>query len=382
MRFLSGRVPLLLAISWMTTNCTEPAPGPDLDDTESSDTGYETVVPTTGPEPNPTATGNLSTDTEDVLTDTGDEPTATSDESGAAMSEGGADEASGASSTGYPPVCGDAVIDPGEECDAGFEANTVNSACLPDCSAASCGDGFVNLGVEDCDLGSGNSFEYGGCNPQTCKWGPRCGDGQVDAPNEVCDPGEPNGRGDGIALCDDSCRFEGRIVFLSSVKYDGDLGGLAGADKQCRDLAAKFDAPNADTYRAWLSDGEGSPYSRFAHGPEFDGVPYVLRNGVEIAADFNDLVSYGPWAAIDLTDTGEVLTWERVWSNTGVDGQSLTMNDDCDGWTGTADYVGRYGINGVPADSPDLDAWKVFGEWTTGASIPCLKYNRLYCFEN
>ncbi len=46
-------------------------------------------------------------------------------------------------------VCGDAQIDPGEECDDGNEVDT--DACLSTCEAAFCGDGQVHEGVEACD---------------------------------------------------------------------------------------------------------------------------------------------------------------------------------------------------------------------------------------
>ena len=289
------------------------------------------------------------------------------------------------SSTGDPgPMCGDGVVDDGEACDHGFGNNTLFGACLPECTLARCGDGFVHAEAEDCDLGdAGNSFEYGGCNPVTCKWGPRCGDGQVDAPNEVCDPGDPNGQGDGVVACDGTCRFLGRIVFLSSTTFDGDLGGLAGADKQCRELAGKFDEVHADTYRAWLSDGDGSPATRFAHGPEFDGIPYVLRNGVQVAADFTALTTDGPLPGIHLTDEGEVLFIQLVWTNTGVDGNRLSAVDHCNGWTSSdAGMSARFGMNWLPAMSPDLETWQQFGQWTNAKGGGCSKNLRLYCFEN
>ena len=45
--------------------------------------------------------------------------------------------------------CGDGVIQEPEQCDDGDADNT--DACLDTCAPASCGDGFVQDGVEDCD---------------------------------------------------------------------------------------------------------------------------------------------------------------------------------------------------------------------------------------
>ena len=343
---------------------TLPAQAPEGSSREPADT--------TGEEPAPTTGSDKPVDLPDS-SETGEPGTSTSTGE------------PGSSSTGTPgPLCGDGVVDEGEICDDGYQANTLTGACLPDCTLARCGDGFVHAGIEDCDLSdAGNTFGYGGCNPVTCKWGPRCGDGEVDAPNEVCDPGDPNGQGDGIVACEGDCRFVGRVVFVSSMTFDGDLGGLGGADKQCRLLAAKFDAAHADTYKAWLSDGVDSPSTRFAHGPEFDGVPYVLRNGVEIAADFTALVLAGPWPGIHLTEEGATLMSEPVWTNTAVDGQRLSPVAHCQGWTSNAaDATARFGVNWLPAMSPDLGPWQQFGQWTNAKDSGCYKKWHLYCFEN
>ena len=49
-------------------------------------------------------------------------------------------------------LCGNGVLDADEECD---DSNTVDSdACLNNCTEASCGDGFVQLGEEPCDDGN------------------------------------------------------------------------------------------------------------------------------------------------------------------------------------------------------------------------------------
>lgn len=60
--------------------------------------------------------------------------------------------------------CGNGVLDPGEHCDDGnVEVNDAcpsgpNGTCMP----ASCGDGFVFTGVEQCDDGNANPFD--GCS--------------------------------------------------------------------------------------------------------------------------------------------------------------------------------------------------------------------------
>jgi len=65
--------------------------------------------------------------------------------------------------------CGNGVLDAGEECDDGPGLAHSNDAdgCLSTCKLARCGDGFVNQGVEDCDLNNlGICSSEGMC---TCK---------------------------------------------------------------------------------------------------------------------------------------------------------------------------------------------------------------------
>jgi len=189
--------------------------------------------------------------------------------------------------------------------------------------------------------------------------------------------------GEELVGCDVSCRFKGRIVFLSSVAYDGNLGGLAGADSLCRDLAAAFDATRADHYVAWLGDAKLSPNDRIEHGPAFDTSPYVLRTGIQVAADFKDLIDHGPWPGIYLTDTLETLVEARVWTNTAIDGGLFSAENHCEDWgSNSGNHSARVGKNMLPPDSPDVDGWKQLGHWTSWKPLTCEFKHHLYCFEN
>ena len=58
--------------------------------------------------------------------------------------------------------CGDAVVDAGEECDAGaFNSDTQPDTCRTDCTAPRCGDGVLDSS-ERCD--DGNSLDGDGCS--------------------------------------------------------------------------------------------------------------------------------------------------------------------------------------------------------------------------
>jgi cysteine-rich repeat protein len=99
-------------------------------------------------------------------------------------------------------ICGNGILDPGEQCDNG-SANGINGTCSTACKVQFCGDGIKNDG-EACDTG-GNSAT---CNLNCTV--PRCGDGIVDpaftppgaSSGEQCDP--PNA----AAGCSAECQFE------------------------------------------------------------------------------------------------------------------------------------------------------------------------------
>ncbi|MCA9638983.1 MAG: DUF4215 domain-containing protein, partial [Myxococcales bacterium] len=141
------------------------------------------------------------------------------------------------------PVCGDGFVQPSnnEACDDGNMSN--NDACLNTCVAATCGDGFVNNGVEECDDGNQNNND--GCNSM--------------------------------------CKLEARRVFVTSTLYQGNLGGLAGADAKCQARAQAAGLPG--TFLAWLSDNTNNPNTRFTKSMG----PYVLVNGTKIANNYTDL---------------------------------------------------------------------------------------------
>ena len=110
------------------------------------------------------------------------------------------------------PVCGDAKLDPGEQCDDGNTAN--GDGCSATCKYETCGDGIVNNG-EQCDGGPT-------CNID-CTFA-ICGDGKVSA-GEQCDDGN-SVNGDG---CSNQCKFEQQATCSDQIKNGGetdiDCGG-------------------------------------------------------------------------------------------------------------------------------------------------------------
>jgi len=352
----------------MVSACTGDAGAVSGQDVSSTTEG-----PTTG---TTTPTSSEGSDAGIMTSDADEVSTGGAESTG---STGGVD-----TSTGEVPGCGDGMVGPGEECDDGFVANTENGACLPTCVLATCGDGFVQDDVEQCDLGDANSHDFGGCIPETCVWGPRCGDGEITPGHELCDPGTPDDpEGDETISCGQDCRFEGRVVFLSSLTYSGDLDGVDGADGKCRELARIFDPDRYFTYRAWLSDDVSEPATSFDHGAVFADIPYVLLNGVQVAASFDDLVENGPAVGITITDTHQSVTDAQVWTHTTQAGTKIPDTHHCEQWTSDGFQHGAMiGRNALPDGSLDWPTWSDKHWWTRYEEGTCNSTYRLYCFEN
>jgi hypothetical protein len=103
------------------------------------------------------------------------------------------------------PFCGDGIVSDGETCDPEAPGNSeLTSQCTETCGLKPrCGDG-IRTQDEECDLGDeGNDGAYGGCT-EDCKQAPRCGDAEVD-PSEQCDLGDGNNTGE-YGGCYSNCK--------------------------------------------------------------------------------------------------------------------------------------------------------------------------------
>lgn len=157
-------------------------------------------------------------------------------------------------------------------------------------------------------------------------------------------------------------------VFLSSTTQNGNLGGLAGADALCQNLAASASLPG--TYRAWLSDDTQSPATRFSQSSG----PYNLPNGVAIASSWADLTDGALAAPITVAENG--VTFDdpgfRTWTNTRANGTGGgVLDENCTGWT--------TGANGANGDEGQVTATS--DNWTDFASGTCNNLFHLYCFQ-
>lgn len=272
-------------------------------------------------------------------------------------------------------VCGDGVIEEGIEiCDDGNAVLT--DGCVA-CAPAKCGDGHVQADVEECD--DKNLVDTDACS-NSCKL--RCGNGVVDA-GEECDDGNKEGND----TCSPACERDALMVFVTSQKWSGNLGGLVGADAKCESAATAAKLPGAGTYSeyvAWVSTQTPTvdAKDRIYPGPDLAETRYILPTGVEVATSHGALVnsnldlvnsinvkqdkqSLGV-APADCASAANVLVW------TATSGTSNLDLRTCIDWESSNKlYEGLAGR----ADSKDTD------NWTEACPLKCDQTARLYCFE-
>ncbi len=162
-----------------------------------------------------------------------------------------------------------------------------------------------------------------------------------EVPDDVCETDlstNPQHCGACFSPCADVCVdgecVPGKLVFVTSGGFMGDLGGLDGADAKCDEFAVA--AGHEGTFLAWLSSGSSTPAARFSKSED----PYVRADGELVATSWEDLVDGSLNRPLNVDEHGEASVNPQtcgttIWNNTLYDG-TLAEVDDCVGWSSEA----------------------------------------------
>lgn len=157
-----------------------------------------------------------------------------------------------------------------------------------------------------------------------------------------------------------------KLVFVTSQKYSGNLGGLSGANSICQ--ARGIEAGYTGTFKAWVSTSTVSAASQIPNG-----VAFRLLNGTLVADNKIDLLDGTVDNPINLTELNAVVTGttgnERVFTGTNPNGTANAST--CQNWTSNSSLQnGRWG-----------DTLSTNSYWTSRGSVACSNLRRLYCFQ-
>jgi len=178
----------------------------------------------------------------------------------------------------------------------------------------------------------------------------------------------------------------------------GDLGGLAGADRQCQALAASAGA-GGKTWRAYLSAAEAGGQPAVNARDRIGAGPWRNAKGVVVATSVADLHSANAKLGKDtsLTEKGEVVSGfgdpvnrHDILTGSRPDGTlapaAAGKDTTCGNWTRSVDgsaIVGHHDKKGTNPDPVANASWNA-SHGTRGCSIDQLKQSGsaglMYCF--
>jgi hypothetical protein len=154
-----------------------------------------------------------------------------------------------------------------------------------------------------------------------------------------------------------------RVVFVTSQTFDGNLGGIAGADAKCMAAAGASPALAGKTFRAWVSTSSSSPATSFTSDGSF-----VTVGGASLDDSFNN-IRQGTLMTKITTETGASVS-VPVWTGTDENGYN-EEGFDCNGWTDAS----------ASAESTRSTTDVIQWYWASSETKTCDQQGALYCFE-
>ncbi len=174
------------------------------------------------------------------------------------------------------------------------------------------------------------------------------------------------GGGSGSASGSGSGSASIKRVFVTSVLFSGNLGGLTGADAECQSTAdAQF---LGGTWKAWISSGSVNAIDRINDvGPWYlvDAKTKVFNNKANLLTE--------PLSAINEDESGHTPSWtglDGMWS--GTTDRGVASGEDCVGWT-----------SNLVSDSATTGSMSTDQYWggSPNGPIDCDAQEALICFE-
>lgn len=181
-----------------------------------------------------------------------------------------------------------------------------------------------------------------------------------------------------------------KVMFITNGQFNGNLGGLAGADAKCQAEAdAAGSTVQGKTFKAWLSDAEEAEGVFFGSGARqlnLYSLPYVNTVGITLYTSYSEFGTNEPSDPIvhdaqgsEVVDTGA--PWSvQTWSNISFGARAGT-DSKCLGWSNGVSADGHTGYQIYdPGFDSDPDLVSALGA-VDGFSVICNSVARLICLE-
>lgn len=154
-----------------------------------------------------------------------------------------------------------------------------------------------------------------------------------------------------------------KAVFITSSSYDGNLGGVTGANALCQLAADSAGLPGS--FKAWLGDDLGN-----APSLNFSQLGKFINSGLTVAIEWADLIDGDLLAPIRENEYG-VQRSQSVWTYVLTNGDADSSGSNCQNWTSNSGSdIGEIGYNN-----------RVDFFWTESSTGSCSTKLPIYCFE-
>ena len=167
-------------------------------------------------------------------------------------------------------------------------------------------------------------------------------------------------------------------VFVSSMNFTGNFGGLSGADSAC--VTAAGVAGLGGNWVAWMSDTTNNAIDRIKN----DVGPWHRLDGFLVFANKAQMKML-PSAPIDVDENGLTTHAEGVWTGTLVGGTSASAAPPTDGGPFSANCEQWFtsGMNDPPPGPFGRSGSVDFKDqsWTDQGQVSCQQLQRIYCIE-
>ena len=162
------------------------------------------------------------------------------------------------------------------------------------------------------------------------------------------------------------------VMFVSSKRFSGNIGGVLGADAECQRLAQEAHLPRSERFHSWLV---GTPDGR-VEGHQAQISPnrsYKLPNDARILiADNGSNLTSGNLRHAITADEKKTEYKGTVWTNAAADGSRI--DNSCGDFTTTSG-------NGTIGDATSTStSWAARS--AAGTSASCAELLPIYCVES